>query len=94
MSSTAPAPKVFSHLFLATDALMGQTWLLSTHILLSEAALHHLALASKVPLIAKARDAYGHFCMASQMNKVPGRYWKPEPDLTAFVEQTSQLLNP
>jgi hypothetical protein len=32
---------------------------------LSDAALHHLALASKVPLIAKTRDAYGHFCTAS-----------------------------
>jgi hypothetical protein len=94
MFSTAPAPEVFSRLFLANNAPMGQTWLLSTHILLLEAALHHLALTSKVPLIAKARDAYGHFCIASQMNKVPGQYWQPEPDLMIFLEQTSQLLNP
>ncbi len=94
MSSTAPAPEVFSHLFLADDAPMGQTWLLSTLIPLLEAALHHLAQAWKVPLIAKARNAYGHFGKASQMITVPGRYWKPEPDLTIFLEQTSQLLNP
>jgi hypothetical protein len=73
---------------------MGQTWLLSTHILLLDVALHHLALEPKVPLIAKARNAYGHFCTASQMNKVPGRYWKPEPDSTTSLEQASQLLNP
>jgi hypothetical protein len=94
MSSTAPVPEVFSRFFLADDAPMGQTWLLSTLIPLSEAALHHLAQAWKVPLIAKARNVYGHFRKASQMNKVPGRYWKPEPDLTTFLEQTSQLLNP
>ena len=85
MSSIAPAPEVFSHLFLAdADARMGQIWLLSTRILLLEAALHHLALTSKAPLISMARDAYGHFCTASQMNKVPGRYWQPEPDVTIF----------
>jgi hypothetical protein len=83
MTSTTSAPKVFNHLFLATDAPMGQTWLLSPQIQLSEVVLHHLALESKVSLIAKARDAYSHFCTASQMNKVPGRYWKPEPDLTS-----------
>jgi hypothetical protein len=27
------------------------------------------------------------------MNKVPGRYWKPEPDLTTSIQQASQLLN-
>jgi hypothetical protein len=93
MLSTAPAPAVFSHLFLAPDAPMGKTWLLSTRIPLSEAALHHLALASKVPPIAKAMDAYGHFWTASQMNKVPGRYWQPKLGLTNSLEQTSQLLN-
>jgi hypothetical protein len=50
---------------------MGQTWLLSTHIPLIELALYRQALALKVPLVAKARNAYGHFRTASQMNKVP-----------------------
>jgi hypothetical protein len=83
MSSTTPAPEVFSRLFLATDAPMGQTWLLSTCIPLSNAALHHLALAWKVPSIAKARGAYGHFCTASQMNKVPGPLYA-QKELEAF----------
>jgi hypothetical protein len=62
---------------------------------LSEVALHNLALDSKVPSISKARDAYGHFCMASsQMDKVPGQYWKPRPDLITSLQQDSQLLNP
>jgi hypothetical protein len=61
MSSVAPVPEVFQRLFLATDAPMGQTWLLSTRIPLTELALHHQALASKVPSMAKARHAYGHF---------------------------------
>jgi hypothetical protein len=94
MSSTAPAPEVFNRLFLAADAPMGQTWLLSTRIPLSDEALHYRALASKVPSVAKARDAYGHFRTANQMNKVPGRYWQPNPDLTNLLEQTSKLLNP
>jgi hypothetical protein len=94
MSSTAPASEVFNRLFLAADALMGQTWLLSTHIPLSDEALHQRALASKVPLVAMARDAYGHFRTANQMNKVSGRYWQPNPDLTTLLEQTSMLLNP
>jgi hypothetical protein len=94
MSSTAPPPEVFNRLFFATDAPMGQTWLLSTGIPLLDAALHHLALASKVPLLATARDAYGHFRTASQMNKVPGQYWLPDPDLTTLLKQTSKLLNP
>jgi hypothetical protein len=94
MSSTATASADFSRLFLASDAQMGKAWLLSTRIPLSKEALHHLALVSKIPSIAKARDAYGHFRTASQMNKVPGRYWKPEPDLTTSLEQASKLLNP
>jgi hypothetical protein len=32
MSSVAPVPEVFQRLFLATDAPMGQPWLLSTRI--------------------------------------------------------------
>jgi hypothetical protein len=94
MSSVAPVPEVFPCLLLATDAPMGQTWRLSTRIPLTELALHHQALASKVPSIAKARDPSGHFRTANQMNKVPGRYWKPEPDLSASIQQNSQLLNP
>jgi hypothetical protein len=94
-TGTASVPEVFYCLFLATNAPMGQTWLLSTHIPLSEAALHHLALELKVPLISKAReDAYGHFCAASHMNKVLGQYWQPKPDLMASLAQASQLLNP
>jgi hypothetical protein len=74
---------------------MGQTWLLSTRIPLTELALPRQALASKVPLVAKACDAYGHFrTVVSQMNKVPGRYWKPEPDLSTSIQQHSKLLNP
>ncbi len=93
MSSVVPAPD-FQRLFLATDAPMGQTWLRSARIQLSKVALHHLALASKVPSVSNARDAYGHFRTASQMNKVPGRYWKPGPDLVNSIQQASQLLNP
>jgi hypothetical protein len=52
MSSVAPAPEVFQRLFLADAAPMGQTDLAS---LLSEVALHHLALASKIPSVPKAR---------------------------------------
>ena len=40
MSSVAPVPEAFQRLFLATDAPMGQTWLLSTHIPLTGVALH------------------------------------------------------
>jgi hypothetical protein len=84
MSSVAPVPEVFQRLFLAADAPMGQTWLLSTRIPLTELALHLQALASKVPLVAKARDACG-----------PGRYWKREPDLSrTSIQQHSKLLNP
>jgi hypothetical protein len=28
------------------------------------------------------------------MNKVPGRYWKPEPDLSTSIQQHSKILNP
>jgi hypothetical protein len=94
MSSVAPVPEVFQRLFLASDAPMGQTWLLSTRTPLTELALHCQALALKVPSVAKARDASSHFCTASQTNKVPGRYWKPEPDLSSSIQQHSKLLNP
>ncbi len=94
MSSVAPVPEVFQRLFLATHALMGQTWLLSTSLMLTELALHREALALKAPLDAKVRDVYGHFCTASQMNKVPGRYWSPAPDLSTSIQQHSKLLNP
>ncbi len=94
MSSVAPVPEAFKRLFLATDAPMGQTWLHSTRIPLTDLALHRQALAVKVPPPAKARNAYGHVRTASQMNKVPGRYWKPEPDLKASIQENSKLLNP
>jgi hypothetical protein len=94
MPSVAPVPELSQCLFLAPDAPMGQTWLLSTRIPLTELALHHQALASKVPSVAKACDANGHFRTASQMNKVPGRYWKAEPDLSTSIQQHYKLLNP
>jgi hypothetical protein len=28
------------------------------------------------------------------MNKVPGRYWKPEPDLSTSIQHHTKLLNP
>jgi hypothetical protein len=31
---------------------------------------------------------------ASQMNKVPGQFWKPKPDLMTYLTQAFQLLNP
>jgi hypothetical protein len=65
MSSVAPLPELFQRLFLATDAPMGQTWLLSTRILLTELALHWQALALNVSLVAEAGNGYGHFCTAS-----------------------------
>ncbi len=37
---------------------------------------------------------YGHFRMASQMNKVAGRCWKPEPELLAYLQQEPLRLNP
>jgi hypothetical protein len=94
MSSVAPASNVFQRLFLAKYAPMGKTWLRSTRIPLSVVALHHLALESEVPLVSKARDAYGHFRTSSQTNKVPRHYWLPEPDLSTLIQQASQLLNP
>ena len=57
MSSVAPVPEGFQHLLSATDDPMGQTWLLSTRLPLTELALHRQALAWKVPLVAKACDA-------------------------------------
>jgi hypothetical protein len=29
---------------------------------------------------------------ASQMNKVPSKYWQPEPALTTLIQQESQPL--
>jgi hypothetical protein len=94
MSSVSPAPEVLKHLFLAEDALLGQTWLQYTCIPLSANSLHHLVLALKTPSVVKAREAYGHFRTASQMNKVPGKYWQPEPSLSTLIQQESLLLNP
>jgi hypothetical protein len=61
---------------------------------LTELALHCHAFALKTPLVARAHDVDGHFRSASQMNKVPGRYWKPKPDLGTSIQQHSKLLNP
>jgi hypothetical protein len=59
MSSVSPAPEVLKRLFLAQDALLGQTWLQTTCIPLSADLLNHLVLASKIPLVVKARDTSG-----------------------------------
>jgi hypothetical protein len=59
MSSVSPAHEVLKHLFLAEDALLGQTWFQTTCIPLSADSLHHLVLASKIPSVVKARDVYG-----------------------------------
>jgi hypothetical protein len=69
MSYVSPAPEVLQHLFLAKDALLGQTWLRTTRILLSADILHHLVLTSKIPPVVKARDVYGHFCTACQSDE-------------------------
>jgi hypothetical protein len=94
MSSVPSAPEVLKSLLLAKDALLGQTWLQTTCIPLSADSLHHLVLASKIPLVVKARDAYGHSRTASQMNKVPSKYWQPEPALSTLIQQESLGLNP
>jgi hypothetical protein len=94
MSSVAPVPEVLQHLFLATNARIGQTWLLSTHIPFTELAPHHQALTLKIPLVAKAREAYGDLRTSSQMDNVRGWYWKPKPDLSTSIQKHSKLLNP
>jgi hypothetical protein len=95
MSSTKPPAEVLQHLFLATDALLGQTWLCSAHIPFLKDSLHSLVLASKTPSIAaKARATCGHFHTASQMHKVSGMYWKPDQELAASLQQEPICLNP
>jgi hypothetical protein len=81
-----PTAKVLQRLFLAVDAALGQTWLNSVSTPVSLDALHCLVLDLNIPLMVKARSTYGNFCTASQMNKVPGPYWKPEPKLSTCLQ--------
>lgn len=94
MSSTEPPAEALERLFLAPDAPLGATWLQNASIPLSDDALHHLVLKSKIPSLIQARSSYGHFRTASQMHKVPGSYWPSAPDLSAALEQAPLRLNP
>jgi hypothetical protein len=76
--TTETSAEALSRLFLAPTAPLGQTWLTSTGNIVSNESLHCLVMASTIPSIAKARNMYGHFRTASQMNKVSGIYWKPD----------------
>jgi hypothetical protein len=94
MSSNNPPAEDLPHLFLAPDAPLSQTWLRSARIPFLGDSLHSLVLASKIHSIAKARGMYGHFCMASQMYKVSGMYWKPDQEIAVFLQQEPVHLNP
>jgi hypothetical protein len=83
MSSNEIPAEMFSRLF-------GQTWLQSASSPVSVDSLHGLVLASKTPSMVKARSTHGPFCTASQMHKVSGRYWKPEPELLTHIQQEYQ----
>jgi hypothetical protein len=89
---TETSREVFHCLFLAPNAPIGKTWLDSACTPLSDDALQCLALASKIPLLVKARNMYGHFRMASQMKKTSGLYWQPDLELVAtLVNETCRL---
>jgi hypothetical protein len=94
MSSNEPPTEVLQHLFLATDAPVGQSWLNSVSTPVSLDALHCLVLDLNIPSMVKARSTYGHFRTASQVNRVPGPYWKPEPKLIAHLKAEPLRLNP
>jgi hypothetical protein len=94
LSSTKPSSDALQRLFLDPDAQLGQTWLRSACIPFLKDSLHSLVLASKTPSIAKARATYGHFRTASQMHKVSSTYWKPDQELTSFLQQEPIRLNP
>ena len=94
MSSKEISAETLSRLFLAPDAPLGETWLQSASLPLSDDSLPALVLASNIPSMVKARSTYGHFRTASQMHKVSGRYWKPEPELFASLQQETLRLNP
>jgi hypothetical protein len=61
MSVNESPKEVFQRLFLAPNAPLGKTWLDSAGTPLSDDALHCLALASKIPLLIKARNMYRQF---------------------------------
>jgi hypothetical protein len=94
MAPNKTAAEAFQRLFLDPSGPLGKTWLSSANAIVTTNALHSQAVASNPPLIVLARSTYGHFRMASQMNKVPGPYWKPDPELVAYLEQEPIRLNP
>jgi hypothetical protein len=94
MSTTELPAEALSRMFLDSKAPLGQTWLKSASALVLAESLHALALDSNIPFTVKAKNTYGHFCMASQMNKVSRRYWKPEPALLAYLQKEPLHLNP
>jgi hypothetical protein len=79
--------EALARLFLDSDAPLGETWLKMACYTASVESLHALALDANIPSIVKARNTYGHFRTASQLNKVAGRYWKPEPELLVYLQQ-------
>jgi hypothetical protein len=93
MSSKEIPAETLLQLFLAPDPPLGETWLQSPSLPLSDDSLHGLVLASNIPSMVKARSAYGHFRTASQMHKVSGRYWKPEPELFPSIQQETLRLS-
>ena len=94
MSSIEPTTEVLERLFLATDAPLGEAWLLSASIPLSSDSLHHLVLTSKIPSIIQARNSYGHFRTASQMHKASGLHWPSAAGLIAALQHEPLRLNP
>jgi hypothetical protein len=92
--TTETSAEALPRLFLAPKAPLGKTWLTSTGNIVSNESLHCLVMASTVPPIAKARNMYGHFRTASQMNKVSGIYWKPDAALKTYLQQEPLRLNP
>jgi hypothetical protein len=94
MAPNETAAEAYQRLFIDPSGPLGKTWLSSVSTVLTTDALHRKAVSSNLPSIVQARSTYGHFRTASQMNKVPGPYWKPDPELVKYLEQEPLRLNP
>jgi hypothetical protein len=91
MSTNELPVEALAHLFLDFKEPLSETWQKSARYTVSAESLHALALDANIPSIVKARNTYGHFRMASQMNKVSGRYWKPEDQVLELFLTKSQV---
>jgi hypothetical protein len=85
VASTEMAAASLGRLFKGSDALLGTSWVDSVNSGWSTDSHHHLIVSEGTVCASKTRNMYGHFRMATQIQRTEGTYYSKDPTASLIV---------